>query len=233
MKKVVVEKFGETDVLQLKEVVMPEPGPNEVRVRLTSIGLNQADIMARRGQYRVSSGPCPYTPGIEGGGIIDAVGSHVKERKIGQRIILSADAPRSGLGGTYRSHYIAPPDKTIVAPPSIPEEQLGALWLPYLTAWGCLVWKQRIKPGQFIAIPAASSGVGMAAAQIVKKEGAIPIGLTTSEAKMKKIAACPESDFDHFVLTHEPGGAMRKWSLDLKKITEGRGADVFFDPVAA
>jgi len=172
MKKVIVHKFGESDVLILQEEDMPEPGPGHVRVALTSIGINQADIMARRGQYKVSSGPCPFTPGIEGGGIIDAVGKGVKDRQLGQRIILKADAPK--LKGTYRSHFIAPVDKTIVAPDVIPDIQLGALWLPYLTAWGCLVWQQKIKPDQFIGIPAASSGVALAAAQIVKKRRGHP-----------------------------------------------------------
>lgn len=233
MKKVVVEQFGESDVLKLKEFDLPTPGPGQVRIALTSVGVNQADIMARRGQYRISSGPCPFTPGIEGGGIIDAVGKGVKDRKVGQRIILSADAPRVPDGGTYRSHYIAPSHKTIVAPPSISNEQLGSLWLPYLTAWGCLVWKEKIKPGQFVGIPAASSGVGLAAAQIVKKEGAIPIAMTTSAEKIDALKNFPESAFLEFVVTHNPDGSMREWHRDLRNIAGRNGIDVFFDPVAA
>ncbi|NJO93630.1 MAG: hypothetical protein HC820_03345 [Hydrococcus sp. RM1_1_31] len=70
---------------------------------------------------------------------------------------------------TYQSHYLVAADKTILVPDAIPDELLGALWLSYLTAWGCLVWKQQLQPGQTVMITAASSSVAIASCLIVKK----------------------------------------------------------------
>lgn len=236
MKEVIVERFGGPEELQVKEVPTPDPGPGQVRVALTSIGMNHAELMARRGEYRISSGDPPFTPGLEGGGIIDAIGEGAPADLMGQRVILAADAPRSssaGSGGTYRSHYVVAADKILSAPANLPDDQLGTLWLPYLTAWGCLAWKQQLRSGQFVAIPAASSSVGIAAAQIVKQLGSVAIGLTTSEEKAQVLSHLDEGDFDHMVVTHTPDGLMRKWHRDLHKITDGHGIDVFFDPVAS
>jgi len=241
MKKVIVEQFGHPEVLKIKEFTTPEPAPGEVRVRLTSIGMNHADLMARKGEYRISTGLPPFTPGIEGGGVIDAVGKGVTSRHTGQRVILGADIPQrkaiikesSSHDGTYSTHYIVSAEKTVPAPDSIPDHQLGAIWLPYLTAWGCLVWKQRIKPGQFVAIPAASSSVALAAAQIARHEKGIPIGMTTSQRKAEDLKKFADNVYDAIIVTHDHHRKMSSWHRDLKKLTDRHGVDVFFDPVAA
>lgn len=243
MQQVIVEKFGGVEELQLRESPTPEPGPGQVRVAVTSIGMNHAELMARRGEYKLSSGEPPFTPGLEAGGIVDAVGPGVPEGEwLNRRVVVAADAPRrliqpegttDGLGGTYRSHMILKPAQLLPAPDNLPDDQLGTLWLAYLTAWGCLIWKQQLKPGQFVAIPAASSSVGIAAAQIVKRAGAHSIGLTTSQSKADLLKDMPENAFDHLLVTHEPDRTMRRWHRDLRQITNGAGIDVFFDPVAA
>lgn len=236
MKQVIVERFGGVEELQIKDYPTPEPGPGQVRIRLTSIGMNHAELMARKGEYRLSSGDPPFTPGLEGGGIIEAAGDGVPPTAIGQRVILKADAPRptsGGPGGTYRTHYVTELSNTLQAPDNLPDEQLGILWLPYLTAWGCLAWKQQLKPGQYVAIPAATSSVGIAAAQVTRQLGGIPIGLTTSQAKAEVLRGLPENDFEEIITTHQPERTMRRWQRDLKSLTNGHGVDVFFDPVAS
>jgi NADPH:quinone reductase-like Zn-dependent oxidoreductase len=171
-------------------------------------------------------------PGLEAGGIIDKIGTGVSDRQEGQRVILGVDAPRHSGGGTYRTHIVCPAEKAIPAPDAILDDQLGAVWLPYLTAWGCLVWKQKLRPGQTVAIPAASSSVGLAAAQMVKVLGGRTIGLTSSPHKVDAINRLDVSAFDHLVVTHD-GGKMRPFHKDLKSLTGGDGVDIFFDPVAA
>jgi hypothetical protein len=82
-----------------------------------------ADLMARRGEYKLSSGDPPFTPGLEGGGVIDAIGPGVQGRKIGERVVLGLGirtTPAGGAGGTYRSHYYCSPDQAIPAPASPP-----------------------------------------------------------------------------------------------------------------
>lgn len=241
MKRVVVRRFGGPEVLEVEEVPTPEPGPGDVRVRLTSIGMNHAELMGRRGEYKLTTGEPPFVPGLEGGGVIDAVGDGVDAGRVGQRVALSPDAPRAGAGGrggTYQSHYVLPADRALPAPDAIPDDQLGALWLPYLTAWGALIWKQGLRPGQIVALPAASSSVALAAAQVARQARCVTIGLTTSPQKVEAIRALPTAAFDHLVVTHGPDRAMRPWHRDVRAIVTERkhpsgGVDVFFDPVAA
>ncbi|MBX7246118.1 MAG: zinc-dependent alcohol dehydrogenase family protein [Candidatus Sumerlaeaceae bacterium] len=240
MQIVTVEAFGGTENLRVDQRPTPSPGPGQVRVKVTSIGLNHADLMARRGEYRLVSGDPPFTPGIEAGGLVDCLGEGVTSVSAGQRVILGPHAPRRAPGmtsdvggGTYRSHYICAAEDVVPAPDAIADDQLGAIWLPYLTAWGCLVWKQNLKPGQFVAIPAASSSVGLAAGQVARHCGAVPIGMTTSASKVEALKAMPEFDFAHLVVTRDQSGKQTSWHRDLKRITGGRGVDAFFDPVAA
>ena len=235
MRQVIAESFGPPEVLRVVDAPTPAPGPGQVRVRVTSIGMNHAELMARRGEYRIVSGDPPFTPGLEAGGIIDELGDGVTTRKIGQRVVIGADAPRAtppAGGGTYRSHYICEADQAIIAPESIGDEQLGAIWLPYLTAWGCLVWKQGIQSGDIVAIPAASSSVALAAAQIVKHKGGLAIGLTSSPDKVESLSALPSCAYDHVIVTHDDSGLV-PFHEQLKQLTDGHGVDVFFDPVAA
>jgi NADPH:quinone reductase-like Zn-dependent oxidoreductase len=83
MKRVVVRQFGDVDQLDVLDEPTPQPGRGQVLVRLTSIGMNHADLMARRGEYRLSSGDPPFTPGLEGGGVIEAVGADVSDPRSG------------------------------------------------------------------------------------------------------------------------------------------------------
>ncbi|MEO0455595.1 MAG: zinc-binding dehydrogenase [Cyanobacteria bacterium P01_A01_bin.114] len=230
MLKVIVSAFGDVDTLTLVEAPDPVPAADEVLIRLTSIGMNHADLMARRGEYRLITGNPPFTPGIEGGGVIKAVGNAVTTREVGQRVILTVDAPTSrGLGqGTYQSDYVVTADKTVLVPDAIPDQLIGALWLPYLTAWGCLVWQQNLQPGQRVLIPAASSSVAIAASQVVKQAGGVAIATTTSPGKVAQLEAMPEAQYDHIVVTNHP-----KWWREVKQLTQGNGLDVIFDPVAA
>ncbi len=253
LKQVVVTAFGGVKNLQIQPVNSRQPGSGEVAIALTSVGMNQADLMARRGEYRLSSGEPPFTPGIEGGGVITEIGAGVTNRQVGQRVILSLTAPAS-VGtpeqkGTYRSQFVTAATETILVPEGIDEKLIGALWLPFLTAWGALVWRQNIQPGQIVLLPAASSSVAIAASQIVKQRGGITIGTTTSPAKIEALQNLPAAQYDHIVLTSKRQLAVssesasseqptnqppeQPWWKTVKKITKGKGCDVIFDPVAA
>lgn len=236
MRQVVVENFGGPEVLELRDVPTPTPGQGQVLVRLTSIGMNHADLMGRRGEYKLSTGDPPFTPGLEGGGVIEAIGDGVDGSRVGERVCLAPDAARLAKGrpGTYSSHYVCDDGEALVAPDALPDDQLGAVWLPYLTAWGALVRKAKIKTGQVVACPAASSSTALAAAQVARHHGATTIGLTTSPDKVDKL----DEHFDHVVVTHDKDHAtgertMRPWHREIKSHTGGQGVDVFFDPVAA
>jgi NADPH:quinone reductase-like Zn-dependent oxidoreductase len=134
MQEVIVEKFGGPEMLKVRDVQTPDPGEGEVRVAITSIGMNHAEIMMREGKYKIASGDPPFVPGLEAGGIIDAIGKGVSGLKVGQRVLLGVDAPRNSSsvtpGGTYRSHYVCKAAQAVPAPDAIPDDQLGAIWLP-------------------------------------------------------------------------------------------------------
>lgn len=240
MKLVTVKAFGGPEVLELQERPTPEPAPGQVRVRVTSIGLNHADLMGREGRYKASTGDSPYVPGIEAGGVIDAVGDGLEASRLGERVVLAPGLPRAvdgPRGGTYRSHIVIDASLALHAPDDLPDDQLGAVWLAYLTPWGCLSWKDRLEPGAVVGIPAASSSVGLATAQVVKALGGITIGLTSTPEKARDLQSLDTASFDHIIVTHDRDGAgarvMRPWHREVKSITEGSGVDVYFDPVAA
>jgi len=226
--RVVVNRFGGPEVLEVASEPVPAPGAGQVLVRLTSIGMNHAELMGRRGDYKLTTGEPPFTPGLEGGGVIEAVGGGVDAARVGARVTLTPDVTRTPGNGSYRSHMVVDDTQALDAPRELPDEQLGAVWLPYLTAWGCLVWKQDLREGQVVALPAASSSVALAAAQIARHLGARAIGLTTSPAKVEAI----RDDFDDVIVTHE-GDTMKPWHKDVRELISDRGVDVFMDPVAA
>ncbi len=230
MYMVVVNEFGGSDQLDIIERDTPTPTGAQVLVRLTSIGMNHAELMQRRGAYRLTSGDPPFTPGLEGGGAVEAVGDAVSQFKPGDRVILGLHATRRATGGegSYRSHFLTDENQLVRAPDCLPDEQLGAVWLPYLTAWGCLVWRQDVQPGQTVLLPAASSSVALAASQLLRDLGCQTIGTTSSPDKLERLAEMPEAMYDHLVVTRD-----RPWWKDVKQITGGRGCEVIFDPVAA
>lgn len=240
MQLVQVDCFGGPKVLKHRSLPTSVPGAMQVRVRVTSIGMNHADLMGRAGKYKASTGEPTFVPGIEAGGVIEEVGDEVDASRIGERVVLAPALPRpieGAHGGTYRSHIIIDESLALLAPDALPDDQLGAVWLPYLTAWGCLAWKDDLKEGLVVGIPAASSSVGLAAAQVVKALGGTAIGLTSSPHKAEAIQSLATSRFDHLVVTHDRdkdgSRVMRPWHREIKQLTDGKGIDVYFDPVAS
>jgi len=226
--------------MQLVEEPVPQPDAGQVVVKLTSIGMNQAELMGRQGAYKLSTGDPPFTLGLEGGGVIDSLGDGVTRFKVGDRVTLTPGATRPGegsTGGAYRTHYRCPATDVMHCPEAIPDDQLGAIWLPYLTAWGCLHWVHRLherpEDQRTVAIPAASSSLGLAAAQVVKALGGTAIGMTSSPEKIEAIRALSTSRFDELLVTHEPDRTLKPFHRDLYRLTDKRGVDVFFDPVAS
>ncbi|MEM7576132.1 MAG: zinc-binding dehydrogenase [Planctomycetota bacterium] len=241
MQSVIVSEFGGPEQLAVLQAADPQPGPGLLRFRVTSIGLNRADLMGRAGQYKLSTGDPPYTPGLEAGGVVDAVGEGVESSWVGRRVTLRPEATRLARGdarvaGTYRSHVVCQSgDLVVIQAPAevLPETHLGTLWLSHFTAWGGLIWKLGqggdALGGKHVAISAASSAVALAAAQVTRRHGGVAIGLTSSPAKADALGDA----YDHLVLTHDADGEQLPFRRELKRCTDARGVDVVFDPVAA
>ncbi|HMO69416.1 MAG TPA: zinc-binding dehydrogenase, partial [Novosphingobium sp.] len=212
--------FGGPEVLQLDEVEVGEPGPGEVRIRVGAFGLNRVEALFRAGYY----GPAafPSRLGYEAAGTIEAVGEGVTGWRAGDRV-----ATLYGLSmadwGTYGEALVYPASLLVPAPDGQSLTEAAASWMQYGTAWA-LVEVGHVKPGDVVAINAASSSVGLAAIQIARAHHAVPVAITRGRDKAAALAAAGAA---HVIVSDEEDVAAR-----LLEITGGAGGDIVFDSVA-
>jgi NADPH:quinone reductase-like Zn-dependent oxidoreductase len=179
---VVFDKTGAPDVLQIVDEPVTEPGPGEVRVKIEAAGINRLDQMMRSGAY-----PRPFRLpharlGCEGTGTIDALGPGVEGVGVGDPVIITA-VPAMDLNGTYAEYTVVPATAVIPRPVGLDAIGAAALWVAYSTAYGALVEKAGMRPGDHVLITAASSSVGLAAIQVANQLGAVPLAVTRHAAK--------------------------------------------------
>ncbi|MFE5476372.1 zinc-dependent alcohol dehydrogenase family protein [Nocardia sp. NPDC056541] len=219
---VVFDETGTPDVLQIVDEPVGDPGPGEVRIKVEAVGINRLDQMIRAG---MSPRPIrlPHARlGIEATGTIDALGSGVAGWATGDAVIVTA-VPDMDTNGTYAEHLVLPADRVVARPAGLDAISAAALWVAYSTAYGALVEKAGMQPGDHVLITAASSGVGLAAIQIANQIGAIPLAVTRSAAKERTLldagaVAVIVTDRDDVVeATH--------------RHTNGIGADIVLDSV--
>jgi NADPH:quinone reductase len=214
-------ELGGPEVLRTEEIDIPAPGPGSVRVRVKAIGLNRADVMFRRGLY-IEEAHLPSRLGYEAAGTIDAVGGGVSEFTVGDEVSL---IPQTNLAqnGTYGEVLVAPVRFVAPKPPSLSFAQAAAVWMQYLTAYGGLIAVGGVKAKDFIVITAATSSVGLAAIQIARCVGALPIATTRTQEQKRAILALGA---EHVIATDEESLADR-----LDEITGGEGIQTVFDAV--
>src|SRR6202789_849224 len=215
-------KTGPAEVLQFEEVLLPEPGPGEIRLRVKALGLNRAEIMFRNGQYLETPVP-PSQNGYEAAGIIEAVGPGVDFSWIGKTISTVPGTFKLNDHGVYGEVAVVPLHGIAEYPSSLSYEQGASIWMQYLTAYGALIWLGQVSKGDFVVITAASSSVGLAAIEMVKVEGAISIAVTRTAAKKAQLL---KLGADHVIVTDEEDLVAR-----INEITSGKGARVVFDPI--
>ena len=212
---ILVEQTGGPDRLRWQPVSVGKPGPGQALIRHTAIGLNFIDVYYRTGLYPTS---LPFTPGMEGAGIVEAVGEGVNDLNQGDRV---------GYGqsplGAYAERRLIPADKLIRLPDWINDEQAAAMLLQGLTAQYLLRQTFPVKAGDRVLIHAAAGGVGLLACQWAKALGAIVIGTVGSAAKRDLAAA---HGCDHVILYQEEDVVAR-----VRDLTGGQGVDVVYDGV--
>lgn len=213
---------GGPEVLQLADEPATEPGPGEIRVRLEAAGLNRLDSMMRSGAF-----PRPFRLpharlGCEGTGVVDATGADVESVSVGDAVIITA-LPDMDIRGTYAEHTVLPADRVIARPAALDPVEAAALWVSYSTAYGALVEKAGMRPGDTLLITAASSSVGLASIQIANQLGAVPLAVTRHAAKKDALLAAGAAQV---IVTDEesvPDAA--------RKHTGGLGVDIIIDSV--
>lgn len=221
MKAVVFHELGGADVLGVEEWEKQTPGPGEVLIRVTSAGLNRADILFQIGRY-YQKPAFPSRTGKEAAGYVEAVGEGVRY-EVGDRVGILASTLNASTQGGMAEYVVAPERFVVRTPESVSDEDAGGIWMQYLTAYGALNGVVNVKSGQHVVITASSSSVGVAAIQLVNRAGGISIATTTSPEKVERLK---ELGAAHVVNTQN-----EKYVERVAEITRGNGADVIFDAV--
>ena len=210
-----IHEHGGPEQLVWEEVPLPAPKPGEALVRHKAVGLNFIDVYFRTGLYKLPS--LPATIGMEGAGVVEAIGEGVTEVAVGDRV-----AYASGPVGAYAEARTIKADRLVKMPDAIGFEDAAAMMLQGMTAQYLLRTTYRVKPGETILVHAAAGGVGLIMCQWARHLGATVIGTVSTEAKAELARA---HGADHIVLTGEDLPAA------VKKITGGAMLPVVYDSV--
>lgn len=215
-------KVGGPEVLKIEKMPLPEPGKGEVRLRVHAIGLNRAEVMFREGAYLVEP-QFPSKIGYEASGTVEAVGPDIDKSMIGKNY---STVPCFDLGkyGVYGEVAIVPVYALAKYPEKLSYEEATSIWMQYITAYGALIHYGKLTKNHYVVITAASSSVGIAAIQMVRAEGAISIAITRTA---KKKAELLKQGAAHVIVSDEEDVPVR-----VHEITQGRGANIVFDPIA-
>ncbi len=217
-KTVRIEQFGGPEVLQLVELPVGEPGPGEVRIRHEACGLNFIDVYQRSGLYQ---NPLPLTLGMEGAGVIEAVGEGVTHLNVGDRAAYASQPP-----GAYSEARVLPARCVVELPDAIDFETAAGMMLKGLTAQYLLkktLPQQGLQAGDFVLFHAAAGGVGLIACQWARALGLQLIGTAGGEAKCQLAL---EHGAAHMIDYTREDFAAR-----VKQITGGAGVKVVYDSI--
>ena len=213
---IMLRDFGGPEVLRAEPVEVPPPGPGELRIRQTAVGVNFHDCYVRSGLYRTL--PLPGVPGIEAAGIVEAIGPGVTGFAVGDRI-----GYVTGAYGAYASHRVLPAAIALRLPDGMDDRLAASVLLKGLTAEMLLRQVHRVEAGQTILVHAAAGGVGRILCQWAAHLGATVIGTAGSAAKAEVARA---SGCAHVILYRE-----QDFVAEVKRITGGRGVDAAYDSV--
>jgi NADPH:quinone reductase len=217
-----VIKHGEpNDAMELAEKAVPEPGPGEVRIRVKAVGLGLPDVFMCRGTYAFNPA-LPFTPGQEVVGIVTAAGEGV-DLAVHSRVIATTSFIQ-GDGG-FAEQALAPIGATYCIPDEMPDQDAAAFLIPFQTAHIALVRRGQLSRGETLLVHGGAGGVGSAAIQVGCALGAKVIATATGPERTK---ACLEMGAS---LAIDIGA--EDFAEAVIKATEGRGANVIFDPVGA
>jgi NADPH2:quinone reductase len=214
MKAIRVHQHGGVEALKYEDIAAPEPGAGQARVKIEAIGLNYIDIYQRTGLYQLQ---LPLTLGMEGAGVVDAVGPDVKEVKAGDRVAYSM------IPGSYAEYAVVPAARLVPLPKNIDSRTAAATMLQGMTAHYLTHSTYPLKRGEAALVHAAAGGVGLLLVQIAKRLGARVFGTVSTEEKAR---LAREAGADEVILYTQ-----RDFLAEVKRLTNGRGLDVVYDSV--
>ncbi len=201
--------------VEVREVPVPKPGPGQVRIKVRATSINFPDLLLCQGKYQLKLEP-PFTPGMDIAGTIDALGEGVDQFDLGDEVCGGAR-----FGG-FADYALVSADGLQKKPSSMSFDEAASYSAAYLTAYVSLVRRGRLEAGETLLVHGASGGVGMAAVDVGKLLGATVIATGGSDEKLAKVKAYGA---DHVINTADG------FRTKVKDLTNGRGADVIYDPV--
>ena len=212
---IILHDQGCPEVMRWEEIASPVPGPGEARLKQTMVGLNYIDIIQRAGGYPLD---LPASFGMEGAGIVDAIGDGVTDVKVGDRVAYVMGPP-----GAYAEERVYPAERLVPLPDDMSDEQSAGMMLKGLTVSYLVRRTYPVKPGDTVLFHAAAGGVGLIMCQWLKRIGAHVIGTvsTDEKAEIAKAHGC-----DHPIVYTRENVAER-----VMEITSGDGVPVVYDAV--
>lgn len=218
MKAWTVARIGDPqEALELAELPNPEPKAGEVLVKVEAAALNFFDILQCQGKYQEKP-DLPFTPGAEIAGVVEKAGDGV-DIQIGQRVLATPQLPSGGLA----EWVVVKEDGIFPIPDSLSYSEAASLFITYQTAYFALHRTARLQKGEVLLVHAGSGGVGSAAIQLGKAAGAIVIATAGSDEKTE---ICKQLGADQVI-----NYRTEDFVAIVKEATEGKGANVIFDPV--
>ena len=214
-KAIRIERTGGPEVMQLVDVEVGPPGPGEAQVRNHAIGLNYIDVYFRTGLYPM---PLPAGIGLEGAGVVTAVGAGVTSVKVGDRVAYCGQPP-----GSYSELRNMPAAPLVKLPKAVGFDTAAAMMLKGLTVQYLFRRTYKLQRGQTILFHAAAGGVGLIAMQWAKALGVTVIGTVGSEAKAK---LARDFGADHVILYNKENVVER-----VRELTRGDMVPVVYDSV--
>lgn len=217
MRALLIEQLGPIGTHRVHhDVAVPEPGPGEALVDVRAAGVNFPDLLIAQGLYQVRP-ELPFSPGGEGAGVVVAVGDGVDLVSVGDEVSFVL------THGAFREQVLVPAHRLIRKPTFMSFEETAAFGLTYGTSYYALKQRARIRPGERLVVLGAAGGVGSAAVELGAAMGAMVVAAASTE---EKLAFCTELG----------AAATINYATDdlktrIRELTDGRGADVVYDPV--
>ncbi|MCB1770650.1 MAG: NADPH:quinone oxidoreductase family protein [Candidatus Competibacteraceae bacterium] len=216
MKAIICHELTGAAALRLEEVAESRPGPNQVRLQVRACGVNFADSLITRGQYQKQPQP-PFSPGFEVSGNVLELGEGVEGIKVGDQVI--AITPYGG----YAEQVVVNVNRCVPMPQAMSWEHGAAFPVVFGTSHVALWHRARLQAGETLVVHGASGGVGLTAVAIGKQLGATVIATASSPEKLQ---VAQKHGADHLIDVNAEEVRTR-----IKELTDGRGADVIYDPV--
>jgi NADPH2:quinone reductase len=215
-KAVVCRELGPPESLRLEDFAAAPLAQGQVRVAIRAAGINFPDILMAAGEYQLKP-PLPFTPGVEAAGDVVEVDGAAKGIAVGDKVIVKL------RHGAYADEAVVAPSQLTPLPSTFDYAEGATFLAAHGTAYHALIDRGQVRPGEVLLVHGAGGGVGLAAVEIGKLLGATVIAAASSE---EKLAVAQARGADHLVLY-----AREPFRDAVKRITDGRGADVVFDPV--